>query len=147
MLPEEQMMSMSQFIEKLDYKDDKQVLYLQTQNSNLSKDFPELCDDYDLDTLYFATEAFNKQPDAINLWIGEDRAITSLHKDPYENIYCVISGYKDFILIPPTDYAFVPRSKYPKAIYKTGETGELDIQPILDGNTSFENYNPNSFLR
>lgn len=56
-----------------------------------------------------------------------------MHKDPYENIYCVISGYKDFILIPPVDVAFVPRNQYPTAIYKTSSDGNMNIKPILDG--------------
>ena len=32
----------------------------------------------------------------------------SVHKDHYENLYCVVKGYKIFILIPPTDQAFIP---------------------------------------
>lgn len=31
-----------------------------------------------------------------------------VHKDPYENLYCVVRGSKTFLLIPPTDAAFVP---------------------------------------
>lgn len=41
-----------------------------------------------------------------------------MHKDPYENIYCVISGYKDFILIPPTDMQYVPKSLYPVGTFE-----------------------------
>lgn len=57
-----------------------------------------------------------------------------MHKDPYENIYCVISGYKDFILIPPVDMCFVPRKKYPTGIYKTSSNGEMYIEPVIEGN-------------
>lgn len=42
----------------------------------------------------------------------------SVHKDPYENIYCVIDGYKDFILIPPTDLPCVPYKKYSIGVFK-----------------------------
>lgn len=56
-----------------------------------------------------------------------------MHKDPYENIYCVISGYKDFILIPPIDLPYVPRCKYPTGVYKTDESGQMIIEPILNG--------------
>lgn len=42
----------------------------------------------------------------------------TVHKDPYENIYCVISGHKDFILIPPSDAPWVPYRNYPMASYK-----------------------------
>ena len=41
-----------------------------------------------------------------------------MHKDPYENIYCVIDGYKEFILIPPTDLPYVPYKRYPQAEFK-----------------------------
>lgn len=58
-----------------------------------------------------------------------------MHKDPYENIYCVISGYKDFILIPPIDLHNVPREKYPTAIYKASSNNneELKIDGIFKG--------------
>lgn len=41
-----------------------------------------------------------------------------MHKDPYENIYCVISGEKEFTLHPPTDLPWIPYEKYQSAIYK-----------------------------
>lgn len=132
-LPEEQTMKMAEFLDKLDEKESRNVYYIQKQNSNLSEDFPELLSDIDVRTLDFAFEAFNKKPDAMNFWLGDRRAITSLHKDPYENMYCVISGYKDFILIPPTDYAYVPRSKYPTGAYKMAQNGEMFIDPVIDG--------------
>lgn len=53
------------------------ILYIQRQNSNLTEDFYELWRDVDMEKLKFASEAFNKQPDAINFWMGDDRAITS----------------------------------------------------------------------
>ena len=51
--------------------------YIQKQNSNLTTDFSELLGDLNLDDLNFAFEAFNKEPDAINFWMGDERAITS----------------------------------------------------------------------
>ncbi|XP_031632331.1 bifunctional peptidase and (3S)-lysyl hydroxylase Jmjd7 [Contarinia nasturtii] len=145
-LPEERRMKMSEFLDKLSVSDDDQILYIQKQNSNLSEDFPELMSDIDVNTLKFAYEAFNKNPDAINFWMGDSRSITSLHKDPYENIYCVISGYKDFILISPTDYPFIKRSKYPLGIYKT-ENGKIQIDPVTTGEKiewcSIDPLNPN----
>jgi len=56
-----------------------------------------------------------------------------VHKDPYENIYCVISGYKNFILIPPTDLHNVPRLNYPVGTFATNkETKKMFIQPEFD---------------
>lgn len=53
------------------------VPYIQKQNSNLTTDFNELMNDINMDTLRFAYEAFNKEPDAVNFWMGDERAITS----------------------------------------------------------------------
>ncbi|XP_055308433.1 bifunctional peptidase and (3S)-lysyl hydroxylase Jmjd7 isoform X3 [Sitodiplosis mosellana] len=131
-LPEEQTMKMEDFLAKLEESANPNVYYIQKQNSNLSEDFPELLGDIDMHALKFAFEAFNKEPDAVNFWMGDQRAITSLHKDPYENMYCVISGYKEFILIPPTDYAYVNRRKYPVGTYKMAQNGEMFIDPVAD---------------
>lgn len=107
--------------------------YVQKQNSNLTEEFPELVEDLDLTLLNFAKLAFNKEPDAINFWMGDSRAITSMHKDPYENIYCVISGFKDFILIPPIDVHLIPRKIYQSAVYETISCNEMQIKPLFDG--------------
>ena len=56
-----------------------------------------------------------------------------MHKDPYENMYCVVSGYKDFILHPPTDQPWIPYANYPKAGYQEID-GDLKIVPE-DGGT------------
>lgn len=42
------------------------------------------------------------KPDATNIWIGTEKSVSSLHKDPYENFYIVISGAKTFTLLPAT---------------------------------------------
>ncbi|XP_055376619.1 bifunctional peptidase and (3S)-lysyl hydroxylase Jmjd7 [Condylostylus longicornis] len=130
-MPEEKTMTMEEFLSKLNDSNGL-VHYIQKQNSNLTDDFPELVGDIDFSTLQFAEESFNKKPDAVNFWMGDEKAITSMHKDPYENIYCVVSGYKDFLLIPPVDYAFVPRKQYPTGIFKSNPDGSMTIEPILD---------------
>ncbi|CAG5055135.1 unnamed protein product [Parnassius apollo] len=121
-------MTMGDFLTMLENKSENLIPYIQRQNSNLTEDFPELIRDVETD-IPFASEAFNKKPDAVNFWMGDERAVTSMHKDPYENIYCVIDGYKDFILIPPTDLPYVPYKRYPQAEFKkTGDTWH--VQPI-----------------
>lgn len=132
-LPEERLMTFNQFLDGLEQKDKNQIYYIQRQNSNLIEDFPDLLNDIDLTTLHFAKQAFNKEYDALNFWMGDERAVTSLHKDPYENIYCVVSGFKDFILIPPTEYPKIARETYPTGIYKTGKDGKMVIEPLNDG--------------
>ena len=40
--------------------------------------------------------------------MGDSRAVTSTHKDPYENMYIVVRGCKDIILYPPSDLPYMP---------------------------------------
>lgn len=55
-----------------------------------------------------------------------------MHKDPYENIYCVVSGEKNFILHPPTDLPWIPYQNYPSAVYKEHKPGKWIIESIND---------------
>lgn len=59
----------------------------------------------------------------------------SVHKDHYENIYCVVSGYKDFILLPPTDSPWVPYKQYPAATYKETTPGNFVIEEDTETGT------------
>ena len=61
--------------------------YIQHQNSSLNTEFSEIIGD--VQELKWATDAFGYQPDASNVWIGKN-ATSSVHRDPYENIYCVV---------------------------------------------------------
>ncbi|XP_024941922.1 jmjC domain-containing protein 7 isoform X5 [Cephus cinctus] len=122
-------MTMSQFLDHLENPQAGSVFYIQRQNSNFTEDFPELISDVPPD-IPWATESFGKLPDAVNIWMGDERAVTSMHKDPYENIYCVISGEKDFLLHPPTDRPYIPYGKYPAAVYKESSPGQWKINPM-----------------
>lgn len=55
-----------------------------------------------------------------------------MHKDSYENIYCVVSGEKNFILHPPTDLPWIPYRNYPSAVYKECEPGKWIIESIVN---------------
>ncbi|CAH0402988.1 unnamed protein product [Chilo suppressalis] len=138
-MPFETEMTMAEFLDCLAQKRPGMIPYIQKQNSNLIEEFTELVDDVKRE-IPFATAAFNKSPDAVNFWMGDERAVTSMHKDPYENIYCVIDGYKDFILIPPTDLPFVPYKRYPQAEFKLTK-GQWEIVPVekeVDGSVTEE---------
>lgn len=87
--------------------------YCQHQNSSLTEEFQTLTDD--VPELSWATNAFNASPDAVNIWIGEDRSVSTLHHDPYENLYAVVQGTKHFLLYPPSDYHWLDKREYPKA--------------------------------
>ncbi|KAH8379282.1 hypothetical protein KR009_003991 [Drosophila setifemur] len=130
-LPLEKKMKLSEVVRRLDDPTGA-VHYIQKQNSNLSQDLPELAADLRVSDLDFAQQSFNKPPDAINFWLGDERAVTSMHKDPYENMYCVVAGRKDFILIPPHQLSCVPRGIYPTGVYQTTDNGQFYIEPLRD---------------
>ena len=71
-----------------------------------------------MEEIPWATKAFGKSPDAINFWMGDSRAVTSTHKDPYENMYAVMRGYKDIILYPPSDVSYMPYRKCKQAKFE-----------------------------
>ncbi|KAG7178031.1 Bifunctional peptidase and (3S)-lysyl hydroxylase Jmjd7-like [Homarus americanus] len=127
-MPEERSMMFANFLDIMeDPKNQPGVFYVQKQNSNFTEEFSEILCDASPDIPWFS-EALGKDPDAVNFWMGDQRAVTSMHKDHYENIYCVVSGYKDFILLPPTDSAWVPYKSYPAATYKETTAGSFIIQ-------------------
>lgn len=82
----------------------------------------------------FAEQAFGTgPPDAINLWIGNERSVSSMHKDHYENLFYVCSGQKEFILAPPADVLFLHERevssgtfhpKCNKAVHNTNADGK-----------------------
>jgi len=106
-----------------------EIHYLQSQNGNVysnrffqngpledSSEFASLRPDIPPEVSW-CSEAFGRSPDAVNLWIGDSRSVTSIHSDPYENIYTVIRGAKHFTLLPPTESWCLQERMYPHAIY------------------------------
>lgn len=110
------------------------VLYYSRQNDclrqelspiwNLKKTSEKFADDVDDPEAFvfprsfaWAEEAFFGQssnsdsvgvgPDAVNLWIGDERAVSAMHKDHYENLFYVLNGEKVFHLCPPSDAPFL----------------------------------------
>ena len=67
---------MTEFLETLECPKENQVFYIQKQNSNLTEEFPELIKDTASD-LEWATKVFGNLPDAVNFWMGDERAVTS----------------------------------------------------------------------
>jgi jumonji domain-containing protein 7 len=80
--------------------------YAQTQNDNLRNEYTTLFADVPK-SIPFARIALDKDPDAINMWLGNSLSTTALHKDNYENIYVQILGQKHFVLLPPVEAACV----------------------------------------
>ncbi|GAA6004965.1 hypothetical protein JCM10207_008465 [Rhodosporidiobolus poonsookiae] len=93
------------------------VYYLQSQNGNLADEYVDLRVDVGEDGPRWAKEVFGEPPDVANIWIGGRRSKTSMHKDPYENIYLVVRGTKTFTLLPPTEAYCVHEQLFPHATY------------------------------
>lgn len=127
-MPEERQMSFSSVLDIIEGKVDKGggVFYVQRQCSNLLQELPELTADVEPHIAWMST-ALGKLPDAVNFWLGEANAITSMHKDHYENLYCVVSGEKHFTLMPPTDRPFIPYGLYQPAVYHQRDDGEFEV--------------------
>ena len=76
-MPEERSMKMEEFLDIIEEPESANgVFYIQKQNSNLTEEFEELMVDVDKE-ISWASEAFNKKPDAVNFWMGDSRAVTS----------------------------------------------------------------------
>jgi Cupin-like domain len=55
------------------------VPYYSHQNDCLRCELPQLMADVP-PSIPLAAEAFGNQPDAVNVWIGDDRSVSSVHK-------------------------------------------------------------------
>eukprot|EP00934_Nitzschia_sp_Nitz4_P002125 Nitzschia sp. Nitz4//scaffold346_size17405//8704//9951//NITZ4_008830-RA/size17405-processed-gene-0.1-mRNA-1//1//CDS//3329548650//2125//frame0 len=97
----------------------KSVVYYSMQNDCLRQECPALLEYLqnlsiaaDEETVTFSDWAQavcgTGPPDAINLWVGNEQAHSSLHKDFYENFFYVTSGEKTFVLYPPSDVVALP---------------------------------------
>eukprot|EP01025_Chloroclados_australasicus_P060212 TRINITY_DN7709_c0_g1_i1.p2 TRINITY_DN7709_c0_g1~~TRINITY_DN7709_c0_g1_i1.p2 ORF type:complete len:289 (+),score=12.50 TRINITY_DN7709_c0_g1_i1:201-1067(+) len=102
------------------------VPYVQHQNGNLLSEFPMLTDDVPK-SLEFADRLFDQKPDAVNLWIGDQRSATSFHKDHYENFYAVLRGTKLFTVLPPCSVWRMHLNTYDSAQYHM-ENNQLCIK-------------------
>ncbi|CAK9071393.1 unnamed protein product [Durusdinium trenchii] len=130
--PLEERMSFQDFWKSL--SSGGEVLYLSRQNDSLREEFAPLLGDIP-SVVPLAAEAFNNDPEAINLWIGEDRSVSSCHKDPYENLYLVVRGTKLFTLLPPASAPFLHEEEVPAASYVRNDSGQLEV--VLDNPEDF----------
>ena len=103
-MPYEQKMTFNSFLDIIEgITPSDNANYISLLNGSLSLEYSALEEDVD-PGIAWCSEALGKQPDAVNFWFGDDKSITSLHKDPYENCYAVVRGQKTFILFPPAEH-------------------------------------------
>ncbi|RPA71907.1 Clavaminate synthase-like protein [Ascobolus immersus RN42] len=107
----------------------KTVKYSQSQDDNLHGEYEPLLQDVPAN-LHWAAEVFGEKPDAMNLWIGNQNSTSAMHKDNYENLYCLIKGSKTFVLISPLEVGTLRERTLPSATYRPGEDGRLEV--VLD---------------
>jgi jumonji domain-containing protein 7 len=101
----------------------QEIRYAQTQNDNLRNEYLPLFAHVP-PSIPWARIALARDPDAINLWIGNSRSVTALHKDNYENVYVQIAGQKHFVLLPPVCYAGVNEKRLRGAVYRRRGSGK-----------------------
>lgn len=97
---------------------------LLSENDNFRNEYAPLFKDAQRD-IPFARIALQKDPEAINLWIGNSRSTTALHRDPMENIYVQILGQKHFVLLPPLYHPCVNEQLVTPATYVRRHDGQL----------------------
>lgn len=106
------------------------VKYAQTQDDNLRKEYSELYGDVEKD-IPWARIALGRRPEAINLWLGNSKSVTALHRDNYENVYCQIIGSKHFVLLPPIEAPCINEQFLPCATYKSHMSANSKDQLML----------------
>lgn len=80
----------------------------------------------------WAEEAFDTgAPQAINLWIGNEKVVSAMHKDHYENLFYVARGQKVFTVCPPADAPFLYERDFPAGQFVTNPDGHWQVQPLL----------------
>eukprot|EP00924_Labyrinthula_sp_SR-Ha-C_P002942 maker-scaffold_13-snap-gene-11.4-mRNA-1 protein AED:0.16 eAED:0.22 QI:0/0/0/1/1/1/2/0/318 len=112
--PAETQMTLPTFFDLLNNTSpSSKIAYLSQQDDNLRKEFKFLLLNDLIKPSFGISDAFNSL-EATNFWIGDSRSTSSLHKDYYENLYCVLEGTKIFYLIPPTGVRIL--NKYKKKV-------------------------------
>jgi jumonji domain-containing protein 7 len=108
----------------------QEIRYAQTQNDNLRAEYRALFSAVP-PSIPWARIALARDPDAINLWIGNSHSVTALHKDNYENVYVQAAGRKHFVLLPPVCHAAVGERLLRPAVY--ARTSEKPVVIVAGG--------------
>lgn len=106
------------------------VAYLSEQNNNLKERFDDmLYKGLVSEDLNLGKACFGATPDAVNLWIGDERSVSSLHRDFYENLYCVTHGNKRVHMFPPIAQSFVKEKEFRQGRYE--KKNEDDVFEVI----------------
>lgn len=114
------------------------VAYAQMQNNCLNTEYTHLHEDLLDNVEAFGKRVFGGPPEASNVWFGIPASVSSMHQDWVENLYSVVRGVKEFVLIPPWEGVFVPKPEIPAAAFALDEarsnmaTREFFFKPYPD---------------
>uniref|UniRef100_A0AAV1TZJ4 JmjC domain-containing protein n=1 Tax=Peronospora matthiolae TaxID=2874970 RepID=A0AAV1TZJ4_9STRA len=130
-MPEERDLTFANFLELLHTRNERQgVPYLSHQNDSLRDQLPGLFEEVPA-AIELAVEAFGNEPEAVNIWIGDERVVSTMHKDHYENMYCVVKGQKHFTLLPPSAVGCLYEQEFASARYRHAESPEPHVDEHL----------------
>ncbi|KAG5502175.1 hypothetical protein GH5_05127 [Leishmania sp. Ghana 2012 LV757] len=102
------------------------IAYAQLQNNCLNTEYSHLRADLCLNVEHFGCRVFGKETvEAANVWLGIPASVSSMHQDWVENLYSVVRGVKEFVLIPPWEGPFVPKPEIPAAAFAIDEAASL----------------------
>lgn len=114
--------------------DPGEVRYAQTQNDNLRGEYSSLFSET-LRSIPFARIALDKEPDAINMWVGNSLSTTAMHRDNYENVYVQVAGQKHFVLLPALCQPCINEQDLRPAVYVRDGDNNLRLELEEDGPT------------
>ena len=120
----------------------RQIPYVSAQDDSFASEFSKrVGGDLGADAfsgLEWARDAFGSAPDAVNVWCGVSDAVTSFHRDHYENVYVVLRGSKTFTLLPPCDAWRMAPLEVPAARFEYDAVSDDEIRDDARGELSTE---------
>lgn len=98
------------------------IAYAQLQNNCLNTEYTHLHVDLGPNVERFGCRVFDKEAvEAANVWFGIPASVSSMHQDWVENLYSVVRGVKEFVLLPPWEGPFIPKPEIPAAAFAIDE--------------------------
>ena len=101
------------------------------ENDNLREEYHTLFADVP-PNISWARIALEQSADAINFWLGNQRSVTAMHRDNYENVYVQIIGQKHFVLLPPIEMPCVNEQKIPHCRYAPSFSDTNDSALLIE---------------
>lgn len=101
------------------------------ENDNLREEYHTLFSDVPSDVSW-ARIALEQSADAINFWLGNERSVTAMHRDNYENVYVQVIGQKHFVLLPPVDMPCVNEQRLPQCRYAPSSSDANDKNLVIE---------------